>query len=149
MHVVRRGPVRFGAEVLFLVAVAAIAGWQHLEWWTIVVVMACAWLLVAVFERWYGARSRRRARAAAVQSAEPAVEAQRPEQVRVVPRAWGSSSKPQEESQLEPVAEVAEVVEVIEVEPDEADAVETEEPVVVAAADEEPEAAERRARSRA
>jgi hypothetical protein len=63
MRALARGParlglVRFGGEVLFLVAVAAIAGYEHLEWWAIVALMGGAWVLVAVFERRLGSRSK-------------------------------------------------------------------------------------------
>ena len=64
---VELGP-RFLIEAGFLVVVAVIAGLARFDTWTIVLVMAVAWLLVAAVE-WFAARSRRsRARSLQAQS---------------------------------------------------------------------------------
>lgn len=66
------GP-RFLIEAGFLIAVAVVAGIARFGTWTIVVVMACAWLLVAAAE-WFAAQSRRRAAPTGASAApEPAV----------------------------------------------------------------------------
>jgi hypothetical protein len=78
------GP-RFLIEAGFLIAVAIVAGVARFGTWTIVLVMACAWLVVAAVE-WFAAQSRRRAASAndAPPAPEPAVWAE-PRRVVVAP----------------------------------------------------------------
>jgi hypothetical protein len=88
------GP-RFLIEAGFLIAVAVVAGIARFGTWTIVLVMACAWLLVAAAE-WFAAQSRRRnaALADAASSVEPAVWAE--------PRRVVAPPPPAQPQQLEP-----------------------------------------------
>lgn len=138
---------RIAGEAAFLIAVAVVLGIAKVTWWVIVLVMACAWLLVGLLE-WAAARDRfaaPRPIAEPVEPPHPVVEATpSADRIEEEPLGWTAFEEAQEPSDAmtmigapalpeEAVAEEQPVDEPVDAGPP---------PAAEAAAEEPPEAAE-------